>query len=88
VALRLEKRAGIWRVRRRPLESIAETQPQLQPVLLRLSAMISQYFITLSFALHTAATGGVSSKALRLPITRNNIITEIAKKLVVDPHAE
>ena len=28
----------------RPLESIAETQPQLQPVLLGLSAMISQYF--------------------------------------------
>ena len=29
----------------RPLESIAETQPQLQPALLSLSAMISQYFI-------------------------------------------
>jgi hypothetical protein len=28
-----------------PLESIAETQPQLQPALLRLSAIISQYFI-------------------------------------------
>jgi hypothetical protein len=28
----------------RPLESIAETQPQLQPPLLRLSAMICQYF--------------------------------------------
>jgi hypothetical protein len=28
----------------RPLESIAETQPQLNPALLRLSAMISQYF--------------------------------------------
>jgi len=28
----------------RPLESIAETHPQLQPALLRLSAMISQYF--------------------------------------------
>jgi hypothetical protein len=28
----------------RPLESTAETQPQLQPALLRLSAMISQYF--------------------------------------------
>src|SRR5436190_20832979 len=28
----------------RPLESIAETQPQLHPALLRLSAMISQYF--------------------------------------------
>jgi hypothetical protein len=27
-----------------PLESTVETQPQLQPVLLRLSAMISQYF--------------------------------------------
>ena len=27
-----------------PLESIAETQPQLHPALLRLSAMISQYF--------------------------------------------
>jgi hypothetical protein len=30
----------------RPRESIAETQPQLQPALLRLSAMISQYFIS------------------------------------------
>src|SRR5512133_2994497 len=29
----------------RPLESIADTQPQLQPALLRLSAMISQDFI-------------------------------------------
>jgi len=28
----------------RPLESIAETQPQLQAALLRLSAMISQDF--------------------------------------------
>jgi len=28
----------------RPLESIAETQPQLHPALLSLSAMISQYF--------------------------------------------
>jgi hypothetical protein len=29
----------------RPRQSIAETQPQLQPALLRLSAMISQFFI-------------------------------------------
>src|SRR6476660_268876 len=29
----------------RPLESIAETQPQLQPALLRLSAITSHYFI-------------------------------------------
>ena len=29
----------------RQRESMAETQPQLQPALLRLSAMISQYFI-------------------------------------------
>jgi hypothetical protein len=28
----------------RPLGSMAETQPQLHPALLRLSAMISQYF--------------------------------------------
>ncbi len=42
----------------------------------------------LSFAPHTAAKGDFSSKALRLPIARNNIITEIAKKLVVNPHAE
>jgi hypothetical protein len=28
----------------RPLESIADTQPQLQPALLRLSAIISHYF--------------------------------------------
>ena len=29
----------------RPLESIAETQPQLQRALLKLSAMISQHFV-------------------------------------------
>jgi len=28
----------------RPSESMADTQPQLHPALLRLSAMISQYF--------------------------------------------
>jgi hypothetical protein len=42
----------------RPLESTAETQPKLQPALLRLSAMISQYRFTrrdsCPFALHTA----------------------------------
>jgi hypothetical protein len=41
----------------RPLESIAETQPQFQPALLRFSAMISQLRFTphncISFALHT-----------------------------------
>jgi hypothetical protein len=44
---------------RSPAESIAETQPQLHPALLRLSAMISQYFTRRhsgSFALHTATT--------------------------------
>jgi hypothetical protein len=30
----------------RPLESKAETQPHIQPALLRLSAMIFQYFTT------------------------------------------
>jgi hypothetical protein len=42
----------------RPLESTVATQPQLQPALLRLSAMISQYFTrdSASFALHTAMT--------------------------------
>src|SRR6266571_2511722 len=43
----------------RPLESTAETQPQLQPALLRLSAMISQHFIrgdSACFPLHTAMT--------------------------------
>jgi hypothetical protein len=33
-----------------PLELIVETQPQLQPALLRLSAMISQYFTRPLFA--------------------------------------
>jgi len=32
----------------RPLESIAETQPKLQPALLRLSVMISHYFHVMS----------------------------------------
>jgi hypothetical protein len=33
------------------MESIAETQPQLQPALLRLSAMIYQYFMRGEFCL-------------------------------------
>jgi hypothetical protein len=43
----------------RPLQSTPETQPQLQPALLRLSAMISQYFTAMDhvfFDLHTAMT--------------------------------
>jgi len=36
---------------RRPLESITETQPKLQPALLRLSAIISQYFKRPAFCL-------------------------------------
>ena len=44
----------------RPLELMAEIQPQLQPALLRLSAMISQYRFTRRdsscFALHIAMT--------------------------------
>jgi hypothetical protein len=38
----------------RPLESIAATQPQLQPALLRLSAMISQYFTAASCSMRHA----------------------------------
>jgi hypothetical protein len=34
-----------------PLQPTADTQPQLQPALLRLSAMISQYFTRRFFAL-------------------------------------
>jgi hypothetical protein len=34
----------------RPLESTAETQPKLQPAFLRLSAIISQYFMRCSYA--------------------------------------
>jgi hypothetical protein len=45
----------------RPPESTVETQPQLQPALLRLSAMISQYFTptdSVSFSLYTAMMKG------------------------------
>ena len=35
----------------RPVESAVETQPKLQPALLILSAMISQYFIRLLLAI-------------------------------------
>ena len=39
----------------RPLESIAETRPQLKPALLRLSAMISQYFTAASYPTRRAS---------------------------------
>src|SRR6266550_6608682 len=44
---------------RPPLESTVATQPQLQPALSRLSAMISQYFTSRIsfFALHIAMFG-------------------------------
>ena len=48
----------------RPLQSTAETQPQLQPVLLRSSAMIYQHFIRTnhhSGILFTAAASGVAT---------------------------
>jgi hypothetical protein len=41
----------------RPLESIAEMQPQLQPALLRLSAMISQYRFTAAFPRRVFGSG-------------------------------
>jgi Na+/phosphate symporter len=42
----------------RPLESIAETQPQLQPALLRLSAMISRVLHAGCFYLELIADAG------------------------------
>jgi hypothetical protein len=51
----------------RPLESIADRQPQLQPALLRLSAMISQYFtpgFCPFFALQSNAKVNVNPLAL------------------------
>src|SRR5207247_1646043 len=46
----------------RPLKSTAETQPQLQSALLRLSAIISQYFTRVAFCLFCShATGAATS---------------------------
>jgi len=56
----------------RPLASIAETQPQLHPALLRLSTMISQYFHaadSASFALYTAMTKVIRTGAITRAIT-------------------
>jgi len=41
----------------RPLKSIADTQPQLQPALLRLSAMICHYFTRAGFCLFCSPHG-------------------------------
>ena len=48
----------------RPLQSTAETQPQLQPALLRLSAMIFQYF-TQRILLFSAPHGNDEIKGSR-----------------------
>ena len=53
----------------RPLESIAETQPQLQPALLRLSAIISQYF-----TLFVERRMSASSSAIMLLNSENTAI--------------
>src|SRR5262249_32578932 len=54
----------------RPSRSSADTQPQLHPALLRLSAMISQYFTGDSayFVLHTARTNVRSRNRLAIEI--------------------
>src|SRR6476620_8840192 len=51
---------------RSPLESIAETQPQLHPALLRLSAMISQDFTHGNYAQLRFLTGNVLDWSLFL----------------------
>src|SRR6266496_5780332 len=49
----------------RPLESTPETQPQLQPASLRLSAISSQYFTPGGFCLFSAAHGNDEIKGSR-----------------------
>src|SRR6266566_4441231 len=49
----------------RPLESTPETQPQLQPASLRLSAMVSQYFTPGGFCLFSAPHGNDEIKGSR-----------------------
>src|SRR4029453_2242971 len=60
-AFRLQR--DLWR----PGEAIAETQPRLQPALLRLSAMISQYFM------QPATTRKVSLPRRDEGVTQNQI---------------
>jgi hypothetical protein len=55
------------------LESTAETQPQLQPALLRLLAMISQYFTAIhDFTRETEPCGPASGESARSATHRSN----------------
>src|SRR4029077_14499649 len=61
------------------LESTADTQPQLQPALLRLSAMISQYFIeSLPFSLPDAFPTPPHSKHARSVRNRTPVFLSVA----------
>jgi hypothetical protein len=52
----------VFRTMVHPLESTVETQPQLQPALLRLSAMISQYFTRVEYCRFCSAHDGNEKK--------------------------
>jgi transcriptional regulator with XRE-family HTH domain len=66
----------------RPLASTAETQPQLQPVLLRLSAMISQYFG--KSQQQFARMFGVSASYIQaIELGQRNISNELADAIML-----
>jgi hypothetical protein len=56
----------------RPLEFTAPTQPQLQPALLRLSAMISQYFTRDGFCLFWSPHSNDKTSSNRKPSSHDN----------------
>ena len=49
----------------RPQESIAEIQFQLQPALLRLSAMLSQYFTRCSMRVYDSAGNVIEARSVK-----------------------
>src|SRR5207244_13390313 len=53
----------------RPFESTVETQPQLQPALLRLSAIISQYFTRRGILLYRSLHGNDKTGAITRRVT-------------------
>jgi hypothetical protein len=59
----------------RPSESMAETQPKLQPALLSLSAMISQHRFTAAFLAEFLESGAITTTARSVHMLTANVLT-------------
>src|SRR5438128_11928575 len=71
----------------RPLESAVETQPQLHPALLRLSAIISQYFMRGGVELLMISPRSKGGFLRQHPTGNENLATPSDRFVLPDPRS-